>query len=81
MDIDKLIEGMFNRYWHGEEVLSSLDNMEIELFSILKCLVDGDWVGGSAHKIAVKGGFIIDGKSMQKKELTAFGLMFIGSMG
>jgi len=77
MNIDYLINKMYDRYWHGH--LSILER-KVHLSEGLVMLESGDWVGSSMHSIAVKGGFIIDGESMKNKELTALGLWLVDDM-
>jgi len=75
--LDEIIENMFNTYWHGEDILSSVENMKKQLYKNLTDQMNGFWSGSSAYKIMVNGGFLIDSKSGTKKELTELGRQFI----
>ena len=80
MYIDDHIEKLFKRYWVGDYVLSSIDNMREQLLITLEGQVNAYWCGSSAYKIAVNGGFLKDGKSCTNKELTVLGESFLVDM-
>ena len=81
MEIDKHIENLFNTYWSGDHVKSSIQNMRSQLKKNLQNQIDGYWSGSSAYKIMVEGGFLVDAKSGTKKKLTTLGELFIKSEG
>lgn len=75
--LNKIIERMFNLYWHGEDTLSCIENMRKQLYKNLTDQLNGFWSGQSAYSIMTKGGFLVDSKSGTKKELTELGKRFI----
>ena len=75
--VDKIIQDLFEARWHGDHVLSSLDNMKTQLAKTLKNQIEGYWSGHTAYHIAVDGGFLIDSKSGSEKKLTKLGLAFL----
>lgn len=75
--LDEIIEDMFKSYWHGEDVLASIENMRKQLYKNLTDQLNGFWSGQSAYFIMTKGGFLVDAKSGTKKELTELGKRFI----
>ena len=77
IDMDKIIEDMFNEHWYGESTLSSIINMRKQLYKNLEDQLNGYWSGRSAYCIMVFGGFLIDSKSGTKKQLTSLGKRFI----
>ena len=77
MDIDSHIEKLFNSYWSGDHVKSSIQNMRDQLEKSLQGQIDGYWSGSSAYKIMTKGGFLVDDKSGIKKQLTTLGELFM----
>jgi len=79
--MDKVIKELFEKNWHGEHVLSSLDNMKKQLAKTLRDQINGYWSGHTAYNIAVNGGFLKDAKSSDKKELTALGRRFLYNQG
>ncbi len=75
--LNEIIEDMFNTYWHGEDTLSSIENMRKQLYKNLQDQLNGFWSGKSAYSIMTKGGFLVDSKSGTKKELTELGKKFM----
>jgi len=76
-EIDQIIFELFINNWSGSGVVSSLDNMKKQLYKNLQNQIDGYWSGRTAYNIMIRGGFLIDGKSSTKKELTALGKLFM----
>ena len=77
ININEIIEDMFNLYWKGEYTLSSIDNMRKQLNKNINDQIQRYWSGHSAYSIMVKGGFLINEKKGAKKELTELGKRFI----
>lgn len=77
MDIDILISKIFNKYWFGDDTLSSIEKMKKQLHKNLTDQLNGYWSGSSAYAIMVHGGFLKDSKRGTKKELTELGKMFM----
>lgn len=75
--MDNLIFKMFTDNWFGKSVTENIYTMRKQLYKNLKNQIDGYWSGSTAYHIMTKGGFLIDGKSSTKKELTEFGKMFM----
>lgn len=75
--MDEIISKTFNKYWHGDEVLKSLDNMKAQLYKNLNDQCNSYWSGSGAYCIMTKGGFLFDGKSCTEKVLTPLGEMFM----
>lgn len=67
ININEIIEDMFNLYWKGEYTLSSIDNMRKQLNKNINDQIQGYWSGHSAYSIMVKGGFLINEKKGAKK--------------
>lgn len=77
MNIDILISKVFNKYWHGDDTLSSIENMRKQLHKNLTDQLNGYWSGSTAYAIMVHGGFLKDAKRGTNKELTELGKMFM----
>lgn len=76
-EIDQIVFELFTNNWNGVSVLSSLDNMKKQLYKNLQNQIDGYWSGSTAYHIMINGGFLLDGKSSTKKELTMLGKLFM----
>jgi hypothetical protein len=76
-ELDEFISDIFNKYWCGEHVLSSLENMKAQLHKNLTDQLNGYWSGHSAYMIMVKGGFLLDADRKATKELTMLGEKFM----
>ena len=48
ININEIIEDMFNLYWKGEYTLSSIDNMRKQLNKNINDQIQGYWSGHSA---------------------------------
>lgn len=78
--MNEIIRELFEANWVGESTLSSIDNMRQQLAKNLQNQLDGYWSGSTAYHIMVKGGFLIDSKKGEKKELTKLGEKFMSEM-
>jgi hypothetical protein len=76
-NLDEHINKMFQRYWTGELVLSSLDNMKKQLKKNLTDQLNCYWSGHSAYQIMIDGDFLVDGKANTQKSLTPLGELFM----
>jgi len=74
--MDKLIFKLFDENW-TPDVFKNVDEMKKQLHKNLTDQTKGFWSGSTAYYIMSKGGFLVDGKSSTKKELTELGKMFI----
>ena len=79
MDLDKYIQKAFVTRWSGIYVLSSLENMKVQLYKSLKDQINGYWSGSTAYGIMIDYGFLIDAKheNGKPKKLTELGKIFI----
>ena len=76
-ELDKHIRELFEKNWFGDNVLSSLFNMKVQLRKNLNDQMEGYWSGGSAYFIMTSGGFLVDAKVGTKKGLTRLGAEFM----
>ena len=77
MDIDKIINELFKDRWTGNLASANIDAQKAQLYKTLKNQVEGFWSGHSAYRLAVDGGFLLDGKSNTLKSLTHVGRAFM----
>ena len=77
--MDAHIRELFESRWYGDHVLSSLENMKIQLNKTLTNQLDGYWSGHTAYFLAVDGGFLVDAKNTNglKKHTTNLGTLFM----
>lgn len=74
--IDHVISEMFKGYWVGD-ARNDLALARKQLYKSLTNQIEGYWSGNSAYQIMVKGGFLINARSNENKQLTPLGKVFM----
>lgn len=74
---DKIISKLFKDRWTEDLANADISKQQEQLYKTLHNQYDGFWSGHTAYHLAVDGGFLIDSKSGNPKELTAVGFDFM----